>query len=140
VLIGDTVSGFEKYAEDCRREGAGFTEFIPAFKHDDPLLSSAYAACKVFVLPGWFETPGLAAMEAAVAGATLAVTQVGSTREYFGDNAEYFDPANAKDMQKKILNALSKPHQKALSQKMLEHYTWERVAAKTMEVYGELAS
>ncbi len=33
--------------------------------HDDPLLASAYAAARVFALPSWFETPGLAALEAA---------------------------------------------------------------------------
>ena len=28
--------------------------------HHDPLLTSAYAAARVFALPSWFETPGLA--------------------------------------------------------------------------------
>lgn len=138
VLIGSAVSGYEKYAEECRREGQGSVEFVPGLQHRDPLLSSAYAACEAFVLPGWFETPGLAAMEAAVAGAALAVTQVGSTREYFGKDAQYFDPSSPKDMQQKILTAFSSGRQTALSQKMLQRYTWEHVAAKTIEIYKEI--
>ena len=60
--------------------------------HDDPLLASAYAAARVFALPCWFETPGLAALEAALAGCAVVITPYGSTREYFGDLVEYARP------------------------------------------------
>ena len=43
---------------------------------------SAYAAARVFALPSWFETPGLAALEAALAGAPVV------------DHAESVRPAN----------------------------------------------
>ena len=48
-------------------------------------LASAYAAARVFALPSWFETPGLAALEAGLAGCAVAITPYGSTRDYFGD-------------------------------------------------------
>ncbi len=60
--------------------------------HHDPLLASAYAAARVFALPSWFETPGLAALEAALAGCAVVITPYGSTREYFGDLVEYARP------------------------------------------------
>ena len=69
VLIGSPVSGYEEYFNECKKLGGGFTTFIPTMRHEDPLLRSAYAACDLFVLQGWFETPGLVAMEAALAGA-----------------------------------------------------------------------
>ena len=40
-------------------------------EHRDPLLALAYSACSVFALPSTLETPGLAALEAAAAGAPL---------------------------------------------------------------------
>ena len=54
--------------------------------HDDPLLASVYAAARVFALPSWFETPGLAAARRLrLAGVRpVAITPYGSTREYFG--------------------------------------------------------
>jgi len=66
--------------------------YLGAVPNSSPLLAAAYAACAVFVLPSLLETPGLAALEAAAQNAPLAVTEVGCTREYFGEEASYLDP------------------------------------------------
>ena len=50
------------------QRGGEAVRWLGASDHDDPLLASAYAAARVFALPSWFETPGLAALEAALAG------------------------------------------------------------------------
>ena len=85
VLIGDAPPGHEAYHEACRRAGRGIAAWYRGVDHDDPLLASALAAARVFALPSWFETPGLAALEAALASTAVVVTPLGSTREYFGD-------------------------------------------------------
>src|SRR6185437_7691066 len=87
VAIGDAPPGLEAYQRRC-----GEATWIPAVDHDDPLLASAYAAARVFALPSWFETPGLAALEAALAGCAVVVTPNGCTREYFGPRVEYARP------------------------------------------------
>lgn len=135
VLIGSPVSGYESYFAECQKEGAGFTQFVPTLNHHDPLLKSAYAACDLFVLQGWFETPGLVAMEAALAGARLVVTQGGSTREYFKDMAFYMNPASPSDIQKKIVAALKHPKDARLRRHILDHYTWDRIAQATVDAY-----
>ena len=94
--IGEPVPGHEAYARECRRAGDGFVTWLGRLEHDDPLLASAYAAARVFALPSWFETPGLAALEAALAGSAVAITPFGSTREYFGDLVTYCRPASAR--------------------------------------------
>ena len=71
----------------CRARGRRRGPMAGGRDHDDPLLASAYAAARVFALPSWFETPGLAALEAALAGARWSITPFGCTREYFGDHA-----------------------------------------------------
>ena len=68
VVIGDAPPEARGYLERCRREGGDDVLWVPALDHHDPLLASAYAAARVFALPSWFETPGLAALEAALAG------------------------------------------------------------------------
>lgn len=139
VLIGNPVSGFESYAEKCRKEGEGFTVFIPAFSHDDILLKSAYKAAEVYVLPGWFETPGLVAMEAALAGAKLAVTAEGSTRDYFGNNAVYFDPSSEASIRDAVSAAvlITDEQVRSLKEKMKRECLWESVAAQTIRSYEE---
>ncbi len=135
VLIGSPVSGYEAYDWKCRREGEGFTTFIPRLNHSDPLLVSALAACEVFVAPGWFETPGLAALEAALVGCRLAVTSGGSTREYFGEEVEYLDPASVSGIHTAIEKALKEPGSTSLRLKVLENFTWKHAAHKTLEAY-----
>ena len=88
VIVGEAPPGFERYELECRRAAGDRAIWLGRIEHDDPLLASAYAAARVFALPSWFETPGLAALEAALAGCSVVVTPYGSTREYFGDLVE----------------------------------------------------
>lgn len=136
VLIGDPVTGFENYYARCRQEGEGFVFFVPGMKHEDPSLASAYAACEVFVLQGWFETPGLAALEAGLAGARLAVTMGGSTKEYFGADACYLDPSNPKKIRGAIQKALATSKSLALKERILSLFTWKKVARRYIELYS----
>jgi glycosyltransferase involved in cell wall biosynthesis len=135
ILVGSPVTGYEAYARECQETGKGFTVFLPTLRHDDPMLASAYAACSVFALQGWFETPGLAALEAALAGARLAVTSGGSTREYFGDAVEYLDPSSPADIRRKIDAASRRTPDPALRERILSHFTWEAVARETLSGY-----
>src|SRR5438477_4175723 len=92
VSIGGADLGFEWYYEQCRNEAASNTVFLPPLPREDPMLISAYHACKVLAMPALLESPGLTGCEAGLAGANLALTKNGSTHEYFGDDAWYFDP------------------------------------------------
>ncbi len=138
VLIGSPVSGYEDYYKACQKEGSARTTFIPTQPHGDALLKSAYAACAVFVLQGYFETPGLAAMEAALGGARLVVTSGGSTREYFGNLVEYLDPSNPQDIAQKIDRALRGRPTPDLTRRILDSFTWDRIAQRYLECYQHL--
>lgn len=140
VIIGKPVSGFESYAESCRKEGEGFVFFAGELDHGNPLLASAYAAARVYALPAWFETPGLVALEAALAGSHVAATEGGSTREYFGQRVEYFDPGQPKDIAAAIRRTLARTDQPELRRHILENFTWDKVAADTAAAYARTVS
>ncbi len=138
-LIGSSVSGYESYEAACRRVGNGFVRFTPTVPHDDPLLKSAYAACELFVLQGWFETPGLAALEAGLAGAKVLATSGGSTREYFEDSVDYLNPADPSDIRRAIHRALTRPKNERLRNRVRERFTWNHVASACLESYRSLS-
>ena len=138
ILIGSPVSGYEEYYKKCRYEGESFTTFIPTLEHSDPLFRSAYAACELYVLPGWFETPGLVALEAALAGSKVVATKGGSTIEYFKDLVQYIDPANIVDIQLKIAESLKKPKNDVLKEHILKNFTWTETARATAACYRAL--
>ncbi|MGB2599824.1 MAG: glycosyltransferase [Candidatus Omnitrophota bacterium] len=140
VIVGDAVSEYMSYYDQCRQEADQNVVFIDGIGHESDLLPSAYAACSVFVAPGWFETPGLAALEAAAAGAALAVTRGGCTSEYFGGDVAYFDPSDVQQIRQAVQEAgqIDEARKKSLRDRIKENYLWENVADQTLRGYESM--
>lgn len=139
IIIGKDLK--DAYSQQCKAEAKDCQniQFLDPIAHDDPLLPSAYAAAKVFALPSTLETPGIAAIEAGLAGARIVVTPVGGPTEYFKDFAYYPDVKSSKDIEKQIKKAWDAPSNGGLLQNhLLENYTWDAVARKTLQVYETL--
>ena len=138
VLIGEAVSRYKDYETQCRKEAGENVHFLGHLSMDSDLLRSAYAACDTFVLPSWFETPGLAALEAALAGAKVVITDGGSTREYFQDSATYTDPSSLSNIRQKMEQAMTQNKNGRLRTHIRENYLWEKVAEKVAGCYERL--
>jgi glycosyltransferase involved in cell wall biosynthesis len=138
VIIGDVVPGHEDYASSCRTEGT-HTRWVPRLDHDDPRLASAYASARVFALPSWFETPGLSALEAGLAGTAVVVTPWGCTREYFGELARYARPDRPVDLDRALRQAWDEGPKAGLAERIKTRYLWASVARSTAELYEEIA-
>ena len=140
VIVGDPVSEYKNYYEECKKNSGENVIFLGGIDHEEELLSSAYAACSVFVAPGWFETPGLAALEAAAAKASIAITKYGCTEEYFQGEVSYFDPSNITQIKHAVLEADSRTDEdkNILKQRISEKYTWNNVAKETLSGYEEV--
>ena len=133
IIIGHTRDS--GYLQEVMAEGSGIIRYLGPMAHDDPGLQAAYAACSVFVLPSELETPGLAALEAAAAGARLVVTSEGSTREYFGDEAVYVRPGDVAGLSTAIRQALAGPKPAALARRVIEQFAWEHVIGPLRALY-----
>ena len=109
--------------------------WIDELAFDSPLLASAYAACNVFALPSRFETPGIAALEAGLAGAKIVITPHGGTKEYFGTMAEYINPYSVDSIQNGIVSALNRKKNSVLQNHIRSEFLWSKIAEKTLAVY-----
>jgi glycosyltransferase involved in cell wall biosynthesis len=138
VIVGEVRE--PRYAEQVFAEAQSRVRFLGPIRHDDPLLASAYAACSAFVLPSTLETPGLAALEAAAAGAPIVITSSGSTREYFCDMVHYVDPADPSEIRRKIDLALAAGSNPRLKTLITTRFTWPAVTAALPEVYATAVS
>ena len=139
VAIGSPVPGHKAYFDACRREGESSATWLPRLDADNPRLASAMSAARVFALPSWFETPGLAALEAAAAGCAVVVTPNGCTREYFGDRAMYAKPNDPRAIARGLRRAWEEGPPFGLSDHVVNEFAWSRVAELTREVYDRVA-
>ncbi len=136
VIVGKSCAAEAKYAELCRKEANEDVQFIDGLERD--MLANAYAAAKVHVLPSWYETPGLASLEAGLAGCNIVTTDRGSTREYFGEFAWYCNPSDLSSIRSAVVNAYKAPRTDSLRELIAQRYTWKKAAEVTLEAYRSL--
>jgi glycosyltransferase involved in cell wall biosynthesis len=139
VIIGAANPAFPRYARQCRRAGGDQVTWLGQLDHHDPLLASAYAAARVFALPSWFETPGLAALEAALAGCSIAITPYGATKDYFGEMVNYARPDRPAEIGRAVLKCWDDGPDPRLSRRIATYFVWPKVAQITAEVYAQVA-
>lgn len=138
VMIGSPVSSHLDYYQRCRSEAASNMHFMGHLDASSVELKSAFRACNVFALPTWFETPGLSALEAGLAGAKIVITREGATHEYFEDYADYVNPASVRDIRDTILKALRREKTSDLKGHIRQHYLWDHTATQQLKVYESL--
>lgn len=138
VIIGSLFN--DLYGQHCKKLAnlAGNVTFIETLDHNSEMLSSAYASCNTFVLPSLYETPGIAAMEAALAGANIVITEKGGTKDYFQEWAEYLNPTSTESIVAAVNSSLYKEKIPDLKNHILDHFSWDEVGKKTLEAYNKL--
>lgn len=138
VFIGDYIPDYKEYYEACRREAGENVHFLGAINHASGLLASAYAACNTFLLATWLETPGLAALEAGLAGAKVVITDQGAAPEYFLDFATYVRPDNPAQIRERVLRTFEQPKDSRLKYHIQRHYLWPVVAKQIVQSYRKV--
>lgn len=136
ILAGMPAVHQRAYYEECRRAAGPAVTFIGAVSQEE--LRIIYSRARVHVLPSWFETTGLASLEAAAMGCRIVITDKGDTREYFGDQAFYCDPGSPPSILKAVEMAAAAGPPEPLRKTIFSHYTWMETAKKTLEAYGEV--
>lgn len=135
-LIGNLSVNQKSYVNACKEEAGPTIEFVPFITQTE--LTAYYKRAKVHVLPSWFETAGLSTMEAAAMGCNIVIADKGDVREYFGDLAYYCEPENPDSIAAAVELALRSSVTRALQEKVLNEYTWEKAAEQTLAAYKKV--
>ncbi len=146
IFIGSPDIGQEEYYFKCKKLAAevetktfGKTRFlfIPRLNHENPLLASAYAAADIFILPSHFETFGLCAFEAQLAGAKLVLSNKMLTASIFKDCAFFVDPNRSEQIAFTLQEALKAPKNPKNSF-FLKKYAWNSLCRDLLEIYQSI--
>jgi glycosyltransferase involved in cell wall biosynthesis len=147
VLVGDYKDDpfFSAYpslkkqiAEIGLTERVFFTGFVP-----DEDLVALYNAAALLVFPSLEEGFGLPAMEAMACGTPVAASDSSSLPEVLGEAGRFFDPRDREHMASVVLEILENDElrgsMKAKGLRRAGGFTWEKAAADTLAIFGELA-
>jgi glycosyltransferase involved in cell wall biosynthesis len=138
VLAGDASPNQKKYYRHCQQIAAGNIRFTGRLPQAE--LLKYYRKAKVHILPSWFETCGLASLEAAAMGCNIVITDKGFASDYFGDNAFYCDPADPQSIYEAVHSAAIQPLQTNLQTRVMKEFTWEQAAIQTLGAYRKVLS
>lgn len=123
------------YLDACKAEGDNQFRLIGPLDPGSELLRSAIAGCEFFAMPSLRETPSIASLEAAAAGAKILTTDLGSPIEYFEKYVIYINPYDVNSMTEGIQSALIHYNERTLVEHIKTHYRWDSVIEKLVQIY-----
>ena len=133
TFVGQSGRFSGAYGQRCHQAAGPNVEFVAA--QPPQALRGLYAGARVHACVSWYETPGLASLEAAVCGCALVLTPGGSTREYFRDEASYCEPDRPETIRRAVEAALAAKPGAGLAERVAREYTWEAAAERTLAGY-----
>ncbi len=109
-------------------------KWIKGLDHASPLLASAFAACRMHVLPTWAEAQGLVSLEAAAAGRAIVMSDLPNLRQIFGPNA-WYGTAGSSDSFAAVIDRAWDSTPSFASKKPAWLQSWTEVARQLSTVY-----
>ncbi len=142
VFVGkDTWHSKEVHEAAARSplaERIRFTGFV-----SDEDLVAFYGACDLFVFPSFYEGFGLPILEAMACGRAVACSNTSAIPEVADSAALLFDPSSnwemALAMKDLLVDSELRARMERLALARAAHFSWERAARQTLEVYYEVA-
>ncbi len=136
TLVGQAGRFSRRYAERCRRSAGADVRFVGQCAAAE--LREHYHRARVHACVSWYETPGLASLEAALCGCPIVVTPGGCTSEYFGESAHYCAPDDPRSIGAAVEAALAAEPSPDLAARVAREFNWDAAARNTLRGY-ELA-
>jgi glycosyltransferase involved in cell wall biosynthesis len=142
VLAGKPTWFADRVREAARDSGVTdriqFFGFVP----DDELLQ-LYNACDVMVFPSFYEGFGLPVLEAMACGRSVTCSNTTALPEVVDSAAILFDPYRVDEIVRAIadllLDAELRARMERLGLQRAAHFSWQKTAERTLEVFYEVA-
>jgi glycosyltransferase involved in cell wall biosynthesis len=136
VFVDGATTFSPSYKNACMKfKRSGKTIFTGTLSNE--LLLSAYISAKVHCLPGFYELPGLASLDAARYGCKVTASSWGTLPDYLGNTIRYFEPVNCNDLRSSLFDTIeSVPHPDLMP--LAASFTWEKSSADILSIYKEI--
>lgn len=134
TLTGQAAANQQAYYKLCQKEADETVRFTGLISRSD--LEKEFYKAKVHALPSYYETTGLATLEALKMGCQVVITHRGAQAEIYGDKAFYCDPEDIISIRKAVKRALATPGTHV--EWVKENFSWQKAAADILDIYQKL--
>jgi glycosyltransferase involved in cell wall biosynthesis len=140
VFMGGAYNKFQSYYDLCRSSATPQMFFLDYINNNTEMYWAVLRHARCACLPSDCETPGIALLEAAYAGARPVVTHNGGTFEYYGFAAEYLNPLKNQEITKALSKAWQRGRLSTEEAHSFSRFSWNYCAKLTLEGYNLLLS
>jgi len=143
LVLAGKETWFAHHVREAARQ-SGFADRIRflGFVSDTELLQ-LYNACEVFVFPSYYEGFGLPALEAMACGRAVVCSSTSALPEVVDGAALLFDPYSVDEMVRAMADLLLDPALRSRMERLglqrAAHFSWQKAAQQTMQIYKEVA-
>src|SRR5947209_1094293 len=142
VLAGKETWFADQVHKAARDSGVADRIRFCGFVSDGDLLQ-LYNACDLFVFPSFYEGFGLPALEAMACGRAVVCSHTSALPEVVDSAAILFDPYSTDEMVRALadllLDAELRQRMERLGLQRAAHFSWQKTAERTLEVFHEVA-
>ena len=142
VVVGKPTWHAQEIREVAKKSSVANRIHFTGFVSDADLVK-LYGACDLFVYPSFYEGFGLPILEAMACGRAVACSNTSAMPEVADSAALLFDPHSVDDilltMRDLLLNPELRTRMERLGAQRAPMFSWEKSAAKTLDLYYEVA-
>ena len=141
VFVGgpdETISS--EYYDTCKAEADGCDNiiFLGWLPHGSPLFSSVLKHAHALILPSYFETFGLVALEGAINGANVCLSNTLPINDFnIFDKSLSFSPSSINEIRRVLVDVIIRPKEEGLQNKIETFFSWDRIIDMHLDIYKE---
>lgn len=127
------------YFEKCKLEAEGCDNitFLGWLPHNNPIFTSALQHAHALILPSYFETFGLVALEGAIYGAEVCLSNTLPLNDFnIFDKDLTFSPYSPKEIKNVLDDVFKRPRNKELKEKVACSFSWDKIIDMHIDIYN----
>ena len=139
VLLGGVEEKHKNYLDECLKEGGDKVHYFGSYEHDNPILTSAYAAAEVSILISQGENGPTVTYESLASGTPAVVTKFNGL-DLKKNNKVWVevDPYNLSEIYTAVESLMKIKQDETSLSKIDKNYAWSNIAMEINEVYMKL--